>query len=174
MASQSTPTYFRSYQRAARAAAATAGLDAPYFKMNQRQDDDLVRTNVWRSRNLTVHLADVTGVWSVYLCYEFQHLPGDQPLRLVRTSFGLNVHDVPFTQDQPVTLLRYDYDELLDAHHPDQHPPVSVHINVLQPAPLHDHIHLPGFRNEPWDAAEVMTWITSPRLLADLKRRLPA
>lgn len=175
MASQArTPKYFQDYQQAARAAAATAGLDTPYFTMRERQDDDLVRTQIWRSRDLSVPLANVSGLWSVYLSYQFQHVPGDPSARLVRTSFGLDVHDVPFAQDKPLTLLRYDYDEFVDARYPDQDPPLRVHINVLQPDPLRDHVHLPAFRSEPWDAAEVMAWITSPRLLADLKRRLPA
>jgi len=167
------PQYFRPYRREAVDAAAAAGLETPYFQPRDRRDDDLVRTTVWRSRDLTVPLAEVSGHWTVYLSYDFQNLPGERDLRLVGTSFGLNVHEVPFTSEEPVTLLRYDYDLLLGPAQQDE-PSVNVHINVLQPDPLRDGIHFPAFRTDPWTVKDVMRWMTSRRLLADLQRRLPA
>lgn len=180
MASATTPGYFKPYLQEARRAAAAARLHAPYFQMRERADEDLVRTNVWRSGEMTVELATVSGLWSVYLSYEFQTLPGERDLSLVRTSFGLNVSNVSLFPDGSTTLIRYDFDELVDSDpyaepstQKDAAPSVAAHINVLQPDPLADHVHLPGFRADRWDAEEVLTWITSQRLLADLRRRLP-
>jgi hypothetical protein len=174
VASKATPAYFRTYCDEARKAAADAGLAAPYFKPRERADADLVLTHAWRSQDIAVPLADVAGNWSVFLSYEFQTLAGDRQMHLVSTCFGLNAVGVPFASDARVTVLRYDYDALLDSYDENgQHPNVAVHINVLQPDPLGDHLHLPGFRDERWAVGEIMRWFTSPRLLADLKRRLP-
>jgi hypothetical protein len=165
--------YFRVYLHEARAAAAAAGLAAPYFKPTERADDDLVRTYHWRSQHLTVPFTGVAGHWSVFLSYEFQVLSGERSMELVRTTFGLDAIGVPFAPDVRINVVRYDYDALLDPlPRVAEGPNLDVHINVLQPYPLADHIHIPGFRKDRWVAAEVLQWLTSPRLQADLGRRM--
>jgi hypothetical protein len=168
MASAPTPKYFRPFLQEARDAAAKAKLPAPYFTPRERRDADLVRTTEWRSSDLRVRLDGVAGHWSVYFSYQFQNLSG-ATTQLVGTSFGLNVTGVPLAKNGVVTLVRYDYDRLLDPRDES----VACHLNVLQPEPIGDHIHLPGFRKEPWAASDVTGWVTSSRLLRDLQRRFP-
>jgi hypothetical protein len=166
--------YFRTYLKEARTAASAAGLDAPYFKFVERPDDDLVRTQRWRSQDIGVPFTEVAGHWSVFLSYEFQMFSEERHTELVRTSVGLNAMGVPFAPDKRTSVLRYDYDALLGSISDDGgEPRFNVHINALQPAPLGDHIHLPGFRSDRWVVAEVLRWFTSARLRADLKRRIP-
>lgn len=177
MASQSTPGYFKPYQSTAYAAAAAAGLSTPYFSSSERGDKDLVKTIRWRATNLPVDMPDVAGAWTFYLSYDFQSLPGSQNVEMIASSFGLGVGGCKLADGAAVTVVRFDYDASIDEWDGDgagsAGPPVAVHLNVLQEAPLGSHLHLPAFRTDPWEPGEVLSWLTSKRLRQDLKRHMP-
>jgi hypothetical protein len=73
--------------------------------------------------------------------------------------------------------VRFDYSLLLDTGDPEalseDEPSIAVHINVLQEDPLGSHLHIPAFRDTPWQPDEIMLWLTSKRLRRDLKKRMP-
>lgn len=178
MASRSTPQYFKSYYKNARKAAAKTQLDAPYFRTRERSDKDLVRTTNWRSQNLSLSMPDVHGEWSLYLSYDFQTLPGSQEVELVKSSYGLDFVGTKLKGTCPITVVRFDYDRLLDVNEGGspgngKDPSVAVHMNVHQQSPLESTLHFPAFRSQPWQPGEVMGWLTSQRLQHDLKRCLP-
>jgi hypothetical protein len=132
-----------------------------------------VRTQRWRSQDIVIPFSGIAGRWSVFLSYEFQMISEHRRSDLVRTSAGLDAVGVSFALDERINVVRYDYDALLGSAFEDsEQPRFDVHINVLQPKPLQDHIHLPGFRSERWEVSEVLRWFTSARLRADLKRRI--
>ncbi len=110
---------------------------------------------------------DLGGEWFLTTYWRYKNDPAGKASILHESSAGLNVESDPFGlcagagQDR-VCVVRYDFDAR-------QTP--QLHLNVLQPAPLHDNAHwrlpIDASPNE-WDAVRVLAYLLD-RAAADLK-----
>jgi len=114
---------------------------------------------------------NLSGRWSLHFAWSIRRVPGGDAI-LWRSSFGLNVSDIALApKGERVCLVRYDVDN--------DHPgpglgAIGAHLNVLQPAPLDDHIHYPvlAAAERAWSVSEVLDVFLSPQFVKELRDRL--
>lgn len=138
--------------------------------------EDAVPT--WTIRNVNpirpMTLRSLPGTWEIYAAWTLQPLLDSKTLALMRSSIGLNVSglEAPALADK-VCLVRYDVDTTKTVDGPDGSPrPIGRHLNVLQPGPLSDKLHLPYIPHslEPWPVDETVRLLSAPSLVAELAR----
>ncbi len=172
MASQTLFPESKAYVKEARNALQRHGLFAGFQNGKEREADGV---EVVAIRNTTpievLSKRQIAGRWSLHLSWTIRRVPRGQPI-LWRSSFGLNVRGLQFAPSEgAVCLVRYDVDN--ERQGPGLEP-LGAHLNVLQPAPLDDHIHFPALA-EPgrkWSVSEVIDVFLAEEFIADLRARI--
>lgn len=107
----------------------------------------------------------LAGDWYITAYWSYRNDPIAEGALLVESSIGLNVVYPPYLGEEAQSLFRYDLDRRLDGH--------GIHVQAFQVSPLRDriHWHLPGIPDVEWPFADVLEFLLSTKLRAEISDR---
>lgn len=172
MASKTLLPESRSYAKEAADALHRHGLYAGFQDGIKRETDSVELIEIRNTAPIDVQFKpSLVGHWSLHLSWTIRRVPRGDPI-LWRSSFGLKVRGTSFAPDEgAVCLVRYDVDNDRPGPGLDS---LGAHLNILQPAPLHDHIHFPvlaGPERE-WTVSEVIDVFLASEFVGELRELL--
>jgi hypothetical protein len=105
------------------------------------------------------------GRWSIQVQIIYDTDPGGSSVYIKKGSFGLNWNDDRTAR----SFLRYDVDVLRQDTIGE-----PCHLNVLQPDPFGDRLHLriPGFSITEWELGPTLEFLSSTQLRDEIVARL--
>ena len=107
----------------------------------------------------------LAGNWYITAYWSYRNDPAGRGALLVESSIGLNVFYPPYLGEEAQSLFRYDVDSRQGGH--------GIHVQAFQIPPLRDRIHwrLPGVVEATWPFGEVLTFLLSSKLQAEIQGR---
>jgi hypothetical protein len=143
----------------------------PLLRVDPVREDSVEHWKVRNSGHIRLPWSELPGEWFLHMSWLFRNTVAEPSVELVESSIGLNVEGHAITEGGPTSLVRYDEDRRpRDAGLASR----RAHLNVLQPRPLSDKLHLPAFGIGEWKAEDVLDFLVSDELRCELGRRFGA
>lgn len=172
MASKTLLPESRDYVKEADKALHRHGLYAGFRDRIKRETDGVELIALSNTAPIDVRFKpSLIGHWSLHLSWTIRRVPRGNPI-LWRSSFGLKVRGTSFAPaERMACLVRYDVDNDRPGPGLDS---LGAHLNILQPAPLHDHVHFPVLAgpDRRWTVSEVIDVFLASEFVGELRELL--
>ena len=113
----------------------------------------------------------LAGRWDLHVGWELRRQPTGDGLVVYMSSLGVNAEGSDFAPEGRICVVRYDVDHGRAYNAPGR-PWLGRHLNVLQPAPLADHVHLPIPGDEAeWSTPDLIDLLLCKSFFDDIRQR---